>query len=191
MRQAPSDAHDRAMTPTDQRANGSIRRSLMRLEGAIARRPGFGQVTQSSTTRCDAGLVCETLERDHLVRTDLPRALGGQDGAPSPGALMRAALGSCLAMGYRLRAARHDVPLDAIVVTVETDSVLAGMLDPNEVSPPGFTGIRVHVRLAAGFAPTRDLRSVIAEADRLSPVLDALRRPNPVESSVQLSSGDR
>ncbi len=178
------------MTPIDQRASADIRRSLVRLEGAIASRAGFGHVTQSSTTRCAAGLACETREGDRFVRADLPRGLGGHDGAPSPGALMRAALGSCLAMGYRLRAARHDVPLDAVVVTVETDSVLAGMLDPAEVSPPGFTGIRVHVRLASP-APARDLRSLIDEADRLSPVLDAVRRPNPVERSVQLSSGGR
>jgi organic hydroperoxide reductase OsmC/OhrA len=178
------------MTPTDQRANAGIRRSLVRLETAIARRPGFGHVTQSSTTRCGAGLACETREGDHLVRADLPHGLGGHDSAPSPGALMRAALGSCLAMGYRLRAARHDVPLDAIVVAVETDSVLAGMLDPTGVAPPGFTGVRVDVRLASP-APTRDLRSLIDEADLLSPMLDVVNRPNPVERSVHLARGGR
>ncbi len=104
---------------------------------------------------------------------------------------MRASLGSCLAMGYRLRAARHDVPLDAIVVTVETDSVLAGMLDPSTTHPPGFTGIRVHVQFAARSPLDHDLRSLADEADRLSPVLDAVSRPNPIERSVQLSDGGR
>jgi len=101
---------------------------------------------------------------------------------------MRATLGSCLAMGYRLRATRHDVPLDAIVVTVETDSVLAAMLDPTEVSPPGFTGIRVDVRLDSP-APAGRLRWLVDEADLLSPMLDVVNRPNPVERSVRLAGG--
>lgn len=178
------------MTTTDHRTSADIRRSLVRLERAIARRQGFGHVTQSSTTTCAAALQCAAREADHLVRADLPRGLGGTDGAPSPGALLRAGLGSCLAMGYRLRAARHDIPLDGIVVTVDTDSVLAGMLDPTQAHPPGFTGIRVHVRLDSP-APDRDLQALIDEADRLSPVLDVVSRPNPIERSIRLNAGGR
>ena len=55
-------------------------------------------------------------------------ALGGDGSAPSPSVLVRAALGSCMAMTYRLRAARAGVELTSVRVTVETDSELAGML---------------------------------------------------------------
>jgi uncharacterized OsmC-like protein len=171
------------MTRTDRQAEADIQRSLVRLEAAVADRPGFGHVTQSSTTRCTTGLVCETSEGGHLVHTDLARAFGGRDSAPSPGAMMRAALGSCLAMGYRLRAARYEVPLDEIVVTVDSSSVLAGMLDPGAGHPPGFTGVHVDVRVT-GPAPADDIRSLIGEADRLSPMVDVVQRAIPVRHSV-------
>lgn len=186
---APSVLMIEPMTESSRPPSDDLLRSLLRLESAIARRPGFGHATQSSTTRSVTGLACESTEGHHLVRTNLPHGLGGRDTAPSPGALVRAALGSCLAMGYRLRAARYEVPLDAIAVTVETDSVLAGMLDLNATEPPGFTGIRIDVHVASP-APARDVRALIDDADRLSPVLDTVHRPIRSERTVRVNGRD-
>lgn len=154
--------------------DATVGQALARLEAAIERKPGFGHATQRSTTISPQGLRCRSTEGEHRIDSDLPRALGGTAMAPSPSALVRAALGSCLAMGYRLRAARHEVALGAIRVTVETDSVLAGMLLPDSAAPPGFAEVRYHVEIETE-APAALIDGLVAEADRLSPVLDALR----------------
>lgn len=148
--------------------------ALTRLESALARRPGFGRTSNTSTTENLVGLRCRTDENDHRIETDLPPALGGTATGPTPSTLLRAALGSCLAMSYRLRAARHGVELGAIRVTVETDSALAGMLLTDSTVPPGFLEIRYHAEIEAG-APASEIEQLVAEADRLSPVLDAVR----------------
>lgn len=156
-----------------------IAQQLERLEEALAQRPGFGRSTATSTTTLVDGLRCVTHEGEHVIETDLVAALGGGDAGPSPSALLRAAIGTCLAMGYRLRAARRRVPIDSIRVVVETDSAVAGMLDLDAGVPPGFLGIRYRVEIDSS-AAADEIERVVAEADRLSPVLDVVRRANDV-----------
>ena len=102
--------------------------------------------------------------------------------------LLRAALGSCLAMGYQLRAARRDVELTAIRVMVETDSEIAGMLLCDGTAPPGFTEIRYHVEVESS-ASSAKVEKIIEEGDQLSPMLDALGRANPMRRSISVRRG--
>ena len=156
----------------------SIDRALIRLEDTVRRRPGFGHSTGRSTSTLTDGLRCVTGDGNHRIRTDLPPALGGEATGPTPSALFRAALGSCLAMGYRLRAARHGLAVNTIRVDVETDTALAGMLNPDSGFPPGFIEIRYRVEIDG---PTStQIERLIDEGDRLSPVLDAVTRANRV-----------
>jgi uncharacterized OsmC-like protein len=156
-----------------------IARAITRLEDALGRKPGFGHSTTTSTTTLVDGLRCATREADHRIETDLTAALGGDGSAPTPSALLRASLGSCLAMGYRLRAARHGVPAGSIRVEVETDAAIGGMLHEDSVFPPGFIEVRYRVEID-GPASAGQIERLIEEGDRLSPVLDALTRPNRV-----------
>lgn len=158
--------------------NERIERAFARLEGVLQRRPGSARSASTSTTRIVDGLRCESCDGDHVVTTDLRPGLGGDDGGPSPSALLRAALGSCLAMGYRLRAARHGIPVDGIRVEVETTNDISGMLDPESPFPPGFVEIRYRVEIDSP-APADVVERIIDEADRLSPVLDTITRPIP------------
>jgi uncharacterized OsmC-like protein len=169
--------------------DGRIGEALARLESALERKPGFGHATTRSTTDNAGGTGCVTAEGHHQILTDLPAALGGSASAPTPSTLLRAALGSCLAMSYRLRAARHGVELGAIRVCVETDSALAGMLLPGSTAPPGFLEIRYHVEIESS-APAARVEQITTEADRLSPVLDALRA-NRVCSSLSIVGAER
>ncbi len=183
------DADRPAPLPLEER----LGRALFRLERAIQRKPGFGRSTSVSRTTLVDGLRCESTEGDHVVGTDLGPALGGHDTGPNPSALLRAALGSCLTMGYRLRAARHGVPINGIRVEVETDSELDGMLDPDSPSPPGFIDIRYRVVIDSP-APADVVDRLMDEADRLSPLLDAVTRANRVTrvpSGPAAGEGDR
>jgi organic hydroperoxide reductase OsmC/OhrA len=166
-------------SPADNDAAGRIAKAIGRLEDAVAHKPGFGHSSSRSTTTLEDGLRCVTSEGDHRIETDLTAALGGDGSGPTPSALLRAALGSCLAMGYRLRAARHGVPVAAIRVEVETDSAIGGMLDPGSAFPPGFLEVRYCVEIDSR-APAGQVEALIDEGDRLSPVLDALTRANRV-----------
>lgn len=162
-----------------------IQRSLIRLESATARSSTFGHSTDAAVTELVDGLRCRTAIGDHVVESDLPRGLGGEATAPTPGALLRAALGSCLAMGYRLRAARRGVALDAIRVVVETDSEIDGMLRLGTTARPGFSEVRYHVELTSD-ASDEELQAIADEADRLSPMLDAIGRTNRVERTLSI-----
>jgi uncharacterized OsmC-like protein len=168
-----------------------IGRALARLEDAVHEKPGFGRSTATSTTTLVDGLRCATHEGDHRIETDLTAALGGDASGPTPSVLLRASLGSCLAMGYRLRAARHGVPVESICVDVVTESAVGGMLDPGSAFPPGFIEVRYSVEIGSP-APAGQIERLIEEGDRLSPVLDALVRALPVtRRSASPMSGAR
>jgi uncharacterized OsmC-like protein len=132
-------------------------------------------------------LRCTTEDGPWRIEADLTDRLGGANAAPSPSALLRAALGSCMAMSYQLRAAKHGVPLTSVRVSIETDVALAGMLQPDATEPPGFQAVRYHVEVESP-ASLDDVLAVIDEADRLSPVLDDLSRPQVIERTVEVTA---
>lgn len=169
--------------------NDRIRRALVRMETACASRPGFGQTHHSSVTTLTDGLHCRTQESGATMDTDLPTALGGTGAAPTPSAMLRTALGSCLAMGYRLRSARHGVAFSTIRVIVETDSAIAGMLDPDAVEPAGFMCLRYLVEITSD-ASLEQVQAIVDEADRLSPVLDVVSRAHRAVRSLTVTERD-
>jgi uncharacterized OsmC-like protein len=178
-------SHHELLIGADDCQSARIRDRLTRLETAVAGRPGFGRSSQTSATTLVVGLRCRTEEHDWALDTDLPAALGGDSTAPTPSVLLRAAIGSCLAMSYRLRAARHGIRFDSIRVIVETDSAIAGMLVTDANDPAGFTQIRVDVEIVSD-APRETVAAIIDESDRLSPVLDTVSRVNLVTRSLSI-----
>lgn len=162
--------------------------AIERLEGLLERRPGFGRGTSTSVTTAGEGLRCSSEEGPWRVDSDMSKSFGGGDGAPSPGVLLRASLGSCLAIGYKLRAAKHGVELTSVRVTVEADSEVAGMLDTDAPAPPGWTEFRYHVEVESP-APATEVERVLDEGDRLSPLLDALARSNLLRRTTSIRTG--
>lgn len=171
----------------ERRDVSTIAGALERLEHAVERRPGFGIGTHVSVTTSTDRLRCATREGEHITRSDLSHGLGGDGSAPTPGVLLRAALGSCVAMSYRLRAARHGIDLGNIVVTVEAESELAGMLYCDASAPPGYTQIRYHVDVESSASPDAVMR-IIDEGDRLSPLLDVFTRANLPRRTTSIRS---
>ena len=165
----------------------TIANALERLESALDRRADFGRSTNRSVTTVGVGLHCSTEEAPWVIDADLPRSLGGTGAAPTPGVLVRAALGSCLAMGYRLRAAKHGVELTSIRVTVDADSEVAGMLLCDTAAPPGYTELRYHVEIDSPAAPG-DVMRIIDEGDRLSPMLDVVTRATTIRRTTSIRS---
>lgn len=163
----------------------TIGNAVERLEAALGRSSGFGVGTNTAVTTSNGGLECSTSEGRWVTHSDLPRSLGGTGSAGSPSVLVRAALGSCMAMSYRLRAARHGIELTSIRVTVETDATLAGMLSTDTSTPPGFTEVRYHVEIESPASPD-DVGWIVDEGDRLSPMLDVFTRRNVLRRTTTI-----
>lgn len=166
----------------------TIAGAIGRLEHAVEQRPGFGVGTSVSVTTMTDGLRCATEEGEFCTRSDLTRALGGEGSEPTPSVLMRAALGSCIAMSYRLRAARHGIELGSVRVTIEADSEIAGMLSCDASAPPGYTELRYHVDVESPASPD-DVMRIIDEGDRLSPLLDVFTRANLAHRTTSIRPG--
>jgi uncharacterized OsmC-like protein len=136
---------------------------------AMLRRPAFGRTAAQAHVRLGDGLACEVEEADWRTRVDQSCEEGGTGSAPHPGQMMRASIVACLAMGYRLWAARLGVAIDAVDVDVVCESDARGQLGIDDV-PIGWQRIVVDVCITSGARET-DVRRVVETADRLSPLL--------------------
>ena len=110
-----------------------------------------------------------------MLLSDLPVAEGGTGIAPHPGQLMRASIGACLAMGYRVWAARLEVPIDRVVVEVACELDVRGQMGLSDQVPVGWRRIQVDVTITSPAPPAR-VQALVAHANRLSPMLANLSR---------------
>ena len=165
-------------------AQRSIAAALERLEAVVRKRPEVAHGTNRSVTTVVDGLRCESQEGDWRMHTDLPAALGGGASGPTPGMLGRAALGSCLAMGYQLHAARLGVELTSIRIEIEADSDDAGMLFLGEARP-GYGEVRYHVEIVSPESEESVLK-VLDEGDSLSPYLDVFSNSTTMKRTTSI-----
>lgn len=116
------------------------------------------------------GLACEVEHADRTLRVDLPGDEGGTASGPHPGQLMRASLGACLVMGYRLWAARLGIALDDVSLDIECEYDARGQLGLDADVQVGWQRVRIDVVLY-GSAPEAELLRLAEHTHRLSPML--------------------
>ena len=121
------------------------------------------------------------------VTTDMARKVGGGGAENSPGWLMRAALAACDASMIAIEAARDGVELDALEVSVESESDFRGMLGVDDSVPAGPAIVRTRIELSSKGADEATLRAIVERALRRSPVKDALERA--VEATTEVVVG--
>lgn len=164
---------------------GTIRKIVERNIQVLASKPSRGHLTCATRARLAQGLRCEIEEGPWKFSADLPAKVGGDDTAPTPGALGRGALASCLTMGITIWAARLGVPIDALEVEVQTDFDARGELGMGGV-PPGYSHVRYSVSIDSP-ASRDDLARVISAAERHSPYLDVFGRAMAISRSLRLN----
>lgn len=164
----------------------TIREAFERSARAVTLRPSVGRYTTVTKVRLRDGTTCDVEHGDWRFTCDVGPSQGGNDAGPGPGILQRAALGSCLAIGYSLWAAQLQVPIEHLEVEVEADVDARGMYGVADV-PPGYAALRYRVTVQSP-ASEEDVRRVLDAADTHSPVLDDFRRPLAVEREVQIST---
>jgi len=164
----------------------AIRRAFERCVRALALRPSLGRTTAMSRTRVRDGLQCEIQDGCWKLTADFSARLGGGETAPNPGVYGRAALGSCLAIGYMIRAAKYGIPITSLEVDVEADYDTGALLGTSP-TPPGYHEVRYTVTVES---PADDdaVRRVIDEADAHSPYLHIFMHPQACRRSVRILS---
>jgi len=142
----------------------------------IRAHPADGQGTAVTTTRIRSGVTCDIEDSDWKLVVDEMPGDGGSGLGPDPGVYGRAALGSCLAMGYVMWAAHLNVPIEDVEVTVEADYDARGMLGLDDSVSPGWSAVRYKVAITSPDSYER-VRDLVETADRYSSILDCLTRP--------------
>jgi uncharacterized OsmC-like protein len=167
-----------------------IRSALERNVKAVTLRPSIARHTARTSVRLKPGLECEITEGPWTLTVAMGEKSGGTGAGPGPGVLGRGALGTCLALGYAMWAARLGVTLDSLSVEVEADFDSRGELGISDEVPPGYTQVRYTVTVASR-APEADVQRVLDTADKYSPYRDVFTRAHDVRRDVRIQrTGD-
>jgi uncharacterized OsmC-like protein len=149
--------------------------------------PATGKKTLKAKTVCESNFRNLTYVRDLApMLVGEPPALLGDDAAPNPSETVLAALGSCIAVGLLANATHRGVTLTKIEVTMEGDidiSAVWGVGDTPDDKVLGFSAVRSQV-LLAGDADPAVLQEIHDNAIQWSPVVNTLRRPATVDSTL-------
>jgi uncharacterized OsmC-like protein len=120
------------------------------------------------------------------VATDMPGAVGGRGGEPSPAWFLRAGTAACVASTIGMEAAREGVTLSHLRVEVDSESDDRGILGMDESVPAGPLSTRVRIEASADGVEEGRLRELLERGARRCPVLDATERA--VEVSLEIEA---
>ena len=163
-----------------------IKEAVSRSTKALSLKPSLGLGTGVSIARITHGLSCEITEGNHKLLADMPASAGGNASGPTPGVYGRAALGSCLAIGYMMKAAAHNVVVHSLEVEVQADYD-DGALFGTSTAPPGYSEVRYAVRIESD-ASEEAILQMLNEADKHSPYLDVFSRGQKCLRTVHINS---
>ncbi len=169
-------------------APDAIKDALERNVKVVSARPSVGQGTAVTKVTLHADLACEVQEGPWQFKVGMTEKYGGDNSGPNPGVYGRAALGSCLAIGYGMWAARLQVPIRSLTVEIRARYDVRGELGVDASVRPGYADI-VYVVTVDTDASDADVQRVLDTADRHSSWLDDIRNPVPVSREVHIVRG--
>jgi uncharacterized OsmC-like protein len=173
-------------------ATHDIATAIRRVESVLRRRPETGLHDDTPVTaRWQGGTrIASSHSNGTQVQTDMPTGLGGSGDQVTPGWLFRAGVASCLATCIAMRAAEAGIELSALEVRASSRSDLRGLLGMQDaMGEPVCAGphdVQLVVRIKAHGIPSEQLRNLVEESHRCSPVHAALRKAVPVALRVDM-----
>ena len=153
---------------------------------AVSLRPSVGQGTAVTRVTLRDGLACDIRDGKWELTTGMGPKSGGAGEGPDPGVLGRGALGSCLAVGYALWAAKAGLPLTSLEVEIQADYDVRGEYGLDGVTP-GYEQIRYVVTIESE-APEDEVSRVVDEADAYSPYLNLFRSAQDVRRDLRIGA---
>ena len=162
-----------------------IRVAFERAHKALSLKPALGSGTGISKSKIVNGLTCEITEGKWTFNADMPEVAGGNATAPTPGVYGRAALGSCLAIGYMMRAARDHIKIHSLEVEVQASYDDGALFGSRDDVFPGYTNVKYIVSIESD-ATEEQIMQLLDEADRHSPYLDVFARGQHCEREVKI-----
>jgi uncharacterized OsmC-like protein len=176
-------------------ASQEIAAAMRRVESVLKRRPEAGLHEDApAIARWESGTrVVSSNTNGTKLMTDMPTELGGSGDQVTPGWLVRAGLASCLATRIAMGAAVAGFELAMLEVSASSRSDARGLFGMPEASGvpvcAGPQDMQVFVRIAApGVSPVQ-LRALIEESNRCSPVSAALRDAVPITLLIEMDGG--
>ena len=167
-------------------ATEKIKVAIERSIKALTLKPALGLGTGKSKIRIKNGLTCEIQEGNWKFLADMPESVGGNSQGPTPGVYGRAALGSCLAIGYMMKAATMNISITMLEVEVQADYDDGALLGTTDVAP-GYLEVRYTITIESD-AAEEDILRMIEDADRHSPYLDVFSRGQNCKREVHINS---
>ena len=163
----------------------TIKSALERNVRVIEARPSVGQGTAVTKVTLQPGLACEVEDGAWRFNVGMTEKYGGSNSGPNPGVYGRAALGSCLAIGYGMWAARLEIPVRSLTVEVRARYDVRGELGIDDAIRPGYSDI-VYIVTVDTDAADADVQRLLDTADRHSSWLDDIRNPVPITREVRI-----
>lgn len=163
-----------------------LREILERNAKAVTLRPSLAQHTGRTRVRLRPGLECEIEDGAWRLTVGMGEKSGGSNAGPGPGTFGRGALGSCLAIGYSMWAARLGVPLNSLEIEVAADYDSRGELGVSDDVRPGYQQVRYTVTVDSP-ASHEDVLRVLDTADKYSPYRDVFAGANELNRVVQFT----
>ena len=168
----------------------SIRTAIERSARAVELRPSVGQGTVVTKVRLRDGLSCEVEDGPWKFTVGMTDAYGGSNAGPNPGVYGRGAVGSCLAIGYSIWAARLGIPIASLEVEVQADYDARGELAVSDSVRPGYLAMRYIVTVESS-APRDDVIRMLDSADRCSSWRDDIANGVPLTRDVRILAPGR
>ncbi len=163
-----------------------IKESFNRTVKALTLKPSLGLGTGISSARITNGLTCEITEGKFKMVADMPASVGGNGAGPTPGVYGRAALGSCLAIGYMMHASKMNIVIEGLQVEIQADfndGALFGTADTR----PGYAEVRYTITVESN-ASEAELLKLFDEADKHSPYLDVFSHKQKCIRTIKIVS---
>ena len=130
------------------------------------------------------GFQTKITMRDHVVISDQPHGFSGSNKGPKPSELVLAALAACQETTYRIYAEDMGIEIDKISVELTGTQDLRGFMALDNAVPAGFCNIEGRVFIKSS-ASASDLAVLKQRVDLYCPVLDDLKRPVDVTTSIE------
>ena len=158
------------------------------LAGSLKRikdNPSIAQGTAATKVTLNPGLACEVEDGPWKFSGGMTEKYGGQNSGPNPGVYGRAALGTCLAIGYGMWAAKLDIPIRSLTVEVRARYDVRGEFGIDDSIRPGYLDI-VYVVTVDTDASDADIHRWLDVADAHSSLLDDFRNPVPASRELHI-----